>query len=140
MKINIYKPNLGIRLKKLTSIQVEINGKIATHFERTEDNLPWPTSKVFSCETDNTYEKEFEELKLNHRFTFFASHESDDDLLANLTGYAHLNFFKKTKMDWLFKRHWLQKGDNVKWLIGVPLSIITALLTTWLANHFNIFG
>lgn len=139
MKIQLYKVYPGITEKQLKPIKIEINGKLATLFERGSDDIPWPTTKIFSCEKDNTFQKEFKKLPLNYKFTFYPRHEDDDDLLASLEGYAHLNYINRKKIDWLFNRHWLQKSENIKWLISIPLSIITALATTWLANYFHIF-
>lgn len=141
MKIKIYRPYLGIDPEELVPIEVEINGKVVTYcIIRTEEGYPFPEQGFFACEPDNNFEKQFQNLKLNHRFTFHQSFPDDDSSLVGELGYAHLNFIKKTRINWIFKRHWLQKEDNIKWLIAIPIAIMTTLITIYLEKHFHLLS
>ncbi len=71
MKIKIYQPYIGINTKPIKPIEVELSGKIATHFEITEEDYLYPTKQIFSYKLDNTYKKELKKLKLNHKFIFY---------------------------------------------------------------------
>jgi|GEM_PF-2687301 len=41
----------------------------------------------------------------------------------------NLSFIEKQKIKWIQKKFWIQKNDNIKWLIG--LLIAGALATIW---------
>jgi len=58
----------------------------------------------------------------------------DYSSISGVEGYAHLGVFQSMKLNWLFGRTWLQNENNIKWLISIPLSILTAYITTILTR------
>ncbi|MDD4412204.1 MAG: hypothetical protein PHR00_00970 [Patescibacteria group bacterium] len=129
---NIYP---GIAREELKIINITLNGKMGLYFEKFSANelleSP-PETRRFECEYNNDYKKEFNNL--NYRFKFFHNHCDDDSFLGGKEGYAHLNSWEKIKIEWLFKRSWFQQKENIKWLISIPISILTAWITSYLCN------
>lgn len=129
MKIKLYKPYPGISEEKMTPIEINISGKLGEHiqllFDKEYSEIPNGIDvavNVFHCEKDNTYKKVFKKINLNYRFKFYHTHEYDDSSLAGIEGYTYLNFYKKMKIEWLFKRSWFQQNKNIKWFLGIIIT------------------
>ena len=73
-------------------------------------------------------------MKLNHKITIYHSHEDDLASIAGMEGYVHLNMFQQIYLGWIFQRNWVQQTENIKWLISIPISIITAYITSKLTS------
>lgn len=136
MKTKLYKNCYpGAAENELNFIPIEIKGGLATFVESyTEENYPIPEMGKFSYEEDNTYKKEFKKIKLNHKITIYSNNDYDAKTLA---GYIHLGLINKIKLDWFFKRTWIQDGENLKWLASIPVSIITSIVTTLIIEKYK---
>ncbi len=138
IKIQLYRCFPPDNCKKFKKIIIK--GKIAEYFSAPvrADLSDYEQGKnLFDYYFDNTYKAEFSKLKLNYRFIFF--HNDDGDEMSDLSGkepYAHLNFLQKTYLNWIFKKSWILKSENIKWLIGISLSVIIALLIAFLKSLF----
>ena len=136
MKIKLYKLNIYTSEKKLDPLDFEIEGKLISYFEPPND----PSSdffhdgifeeRFFNYEYDNSYKYKFKNLKLNHRFRIHPFHENDDATISGFVGYGHLSLIMRLKLDWIFRKTWFQKPENIKWLISIPIAILTAWLTS----------
>ena len=138
MKIKLYK-NVWEEAseEELKPIELTIEGKLATYCEAPDPK--WDSSgeiatRTFIYERDTTYTKRFKKIKPNHRFEIYSSHDYDDSFIAGLRGYAHLSFFQRCVLDWSFERTWLQKSENIKWLISIPISILIGYITARLTK------
>jgi len=139
MKIKIFHAYPNKIIDELKSFDMEIEGKLATYFEKLkpgeQPDYP-PITRVFNCNYDNTYSRAF---NLNYLFELQGLLDEDtmEDPDADMFpwwGYAHLNLIQRLILSWTFKRNWLQKPENIKWLISIPISILTALITTLIIN------
>lgn len=139
MKIELFTLFIGKYEEDLIPIRISINGKLATYCEAyfsEEDS--WDVIyeiKEFSYEFDNTFYKEYK-FKPNIKFVIFPVCEDDDDHITNTTAFAHLSYIKRLRLDWTFRKCWIQNSENLKWLISIPMSIITALITTYLTLKY----
>ena len=140
MKIKLYKVHEDSYIKDLKFIEFEINGRMI-HFIQLPDysDSEYPEDgyyekRLFNYKYDNSFKKEFGKLKLNHKITIFHSHENDSASIAGTEGYVHLTMFQRINLGWSFQRNWLQNPENVKWLISIPISILTAYITVKLTN------
>lgn len=91
-------------------------------------NEGFAEERFYNYEYDNSYRTKFMKLKLNHRFMINEIDEFDNATISNLVGYVHLNYFKKIKLDWIFKKMWVQKTENTKWLIGFVVTSLIGIL------------
>lgn len=134
MKIKLYEININTREKNLHPINLEIDGKLISYPEYPDySNSDYPSDgffeeRFFNYEYDNSFKTKFKKLKLNYRFMINAMHEEDDATIANVVGYGHLNYFKKIRLDWIFKKTWIQNNENIKWLLGLIASFVTGYL------------
>lgn len=138
MKIKLYRLYPGVEENDLTPIHIEIKGKIGDNVELSYDDEKYMPSGVivstnkFYCEKNNTYKGVFKDINFNYKFKFYQSHEDDNGKLAGIEGYAHLNFYKAFKMEWIFRRCWAQQNKNILWILGFVLSIVALLM-----NYFK---
>lgn len=135
MNVKIYRVYPDIYEEDLKPINLCLTGKIAEFFEVPKQGIypeSPPKNYYYSCEKDKTFEKLFKKLKLNYKFKFFMAHEYDDLLISE--GYAHLNIYQSTRIEWLFHRSWLQQSENIKWLLGGGT---IAILVKYLITHLH---
>jgi len=115
-------------------------GKLITYFEPPNDSDSeyshdgFLEERFFNYKYDNSYKFKFKNLKLNHRFTIHPFHEDDDAINSGFVGYGHLSFINRLRLDWMFRKTWFQKPENIKWLISIPIAISTAWLTSILTK------
>lgn len=135
MKIKLYKVHIDSNYEDLKHIDFEIRGKMI-HFIQKPDYSDseyiengYHEKRLFNYEKNNNFIKEFGKLNLNHKITIYHSHEDDCANIAGTVGYVHLNMIQRINLGWTFKRNWIQKSENLKWLISIPVSIITAYIT-----------
>ncbi|RLD77480.1 MAG: hypothetical protein DRJ10_11865 [Bacteroidetes bacterium] len=102
--------------------------------EPCEDYSGCNEKRLFDYKYDNSFIKEFGELKLNHKITTYQIHDNDYASIAGTEGYVHFNLYQKIVLGWTFQRNCLQNPENIKWLIGIPISIITAYITAKLTS------
>lgn len=138
IKIQLYECYPPDNIKKIGIVDLE--GQNAIGFE-PPDSLDgsggWCAKNSFDYKYDNYYKYEFPKLRLNYRLTFY--HQENGDEMSELTGmraYAHLNIPQRIYLSWIFRRSWIQKSENIKWLISIPISIFTALITTLIINNY----
>lgn len=146
MKIKIYDVNEHTTPEMLKSIECEITGRMIDATELIFDKRHDPTGTVpcgaerggprlFEYKYDNSYKNSFPKLKLNFLFHVFQSTDPDDDsFLTNHWGYIHLNFFQQIQLGWTFRKCWIQKSENLKWLACILISIFVSGLITLLTK------
>lgn len=135
MEIKLYKLNLNSREKKLSPYTLTIEGRQITYFNiHKEHTKSIVETKFYTFERDNKYKHRFKNLKLNYRFMINGNDEWEDDSIAFLQGYVRLNFYQIVKLNWIHNKSWIQKPENIKWLISIPISIFTAYVTSKLTS------
>ena len=114
MNIKLYKININTREGNLNPIELDIDGKIISYIQAPCYSDPdYPSNgffeeRLYEYEYDNSYKSKFKKLKLNYRFMIRDNgDEFDDATIANLEGYAHLNYIQRIKLAWIFKRAWI---------------------------------
>lgn len=113
------------------SFEFSIKGKTITYISYPDYSNPefpfdgYAEKRLFSYDFDNTYRRTFLKLKLNHCFYIDRMHDDDDSEIADLKGYVHLNWYKRVRLGWYFRKTWIQKSDNLKWLIGLIVSLLS---------------
>lgn len=140
MKIKLYKVYENTDYEDLKHIDFEIIGRMI-HFIQQPDfsnseNIENGTyeKRFFNYEFDNSFKKEFSKLNLNHKIIIYHSHEDDASDISGTVGYVHLSIIQRIKLGWTFQRNWLQKPENIRWLISIPISILTAYITAKLVS------
>jgi hypothetical protein len=102
------------------------------------------SKRMFTYHFDNTFTHIFPGICLNTRIKVSHSkihglvedHFEYEDVssIGGLDGYCHLNTLQRFLLAWSFKNTWLQNPENIKWLISIPLSILTSYITTVLSK------
>ncbi len=145
MKIKFYtNVHEDAEEKNLEFFDIEIVGKIIRYsrypktITEVEEYGYEDSMRFFNYEYDTKYKNIFPNIKLNC-FIKIQSSEAENELLLQSSiggknGYCHLNFFQKFKLSWCFKNTWIQKSENIKWLVSIPISILTAYITTILLS------
>ena len=140
MKIKLYKVHEDSDIEDLKYIDFEINGRMIHFIQKPDYSDPeyiengYYEKRLFNYEYDNSFKKEFGKLKLNHKITIYHSREDDCSSIAGILGFVHLNMFQRINLGWSFQRNWLQNPENIKWLISIPISILTAYITAKLTS------
>ncbi|MBP2831983.1 hypothetical protein J8281_07250 [Aquimarina sp. U1-2] len=136
MNIKLYKININTREEDLNPIELDIDGRLISYLQvPCYSNPDYPRDVFFEerhyeYEYDNSYKSKFKKLKLNYRFMIGDDGDNfDDATIANLVGYAHLNYIQRIKLAWIFKRAWIQKNENIKWLAGLLISFALGYIT-----------
>ena len=135
MKIKLYKININTRERKLNPIELDIDGRLISYFQEPDySNTDYPCDgffeeRFYEYKYDNSYKIKFKKLKLNYRFMISEEYNFDDATIANLVGYAHLNYIQRIKLALIFKRAWIQKNENIKWLAGFLISFALGYIT-----------
>ena len=137
MKVKLYRPHEEVWIEDLRPLDLEIKGKLvhysSTPDPKTLDDFEY-SKRFYIYESDNRWKKEFPKLKLNTRLTispFYTDNSyCDDSTIGGKTGYVHLNLLHRFRLNWIFKRTFLQKSSNLKWLVGTSIALLGAL--AWL--------
>ena len=138
MKIKLYQPGLFINEQDMRVFNLEINHKIIQYGDLIYDQeeIPYPIfeERHYKFEKDTRYYGKYPKLKLNHKFVIYRAYDDDiygrdDGIIAGLEGYTRLNWIKRFRLNWIFGKTWFQQSENIKWLISIPISIITAWIT-----------
>lgn len=137
MKVTLYRPHEEAGIEELRPLDLEIKGKLV-HYSiapdpQTLDDFEY-SKRFYTYEFDNRWEKEFPKLKLNTHLIIspFYTDDSyyDDSTIGGKTGYVHLNLLQRFRLNWIFKRTFLQKSSNLKWLVGTLIALLGTL--AWL--------
>ena len=141
IKTKLYRMYETVSLNNIDTYAVEIRGKMI-HYETPDiydedNNIPIGPGenedRFYIYEKNKAYFMYIPELKLNYKIYIapLSYAPGDDDLLiANETYYCHLNKWEALKLNWFHKKTWIQKTENIKWLISIPISIFVAYITT----------
>lgn len=128
--------------KKLIYYDLEINGKIIMYTDVLEDVEGCPRcvfeQRQFTYSYDDSFITIFSNLKLNTKIKIepyliegytdnYGCGYQDDADIARLEGYCHLNFLQRLILNYRFKKLWIQKEENLKWTVGLAVSIATAV-------------
>ncbi len=143
MKIKLYQGvNEDTNKEDLVYREFEIIGRMIHYLQLPEYNINpeydvsgFYERRFFKYEYDNSYKWEFGSLKLNYKLTIYNLYEGEGEYITGDIGYVHLNIINRIQLGWIFQQNWLQKPENIKWLISIPISILTAYITTKIAKQ-----
>lgn len=76
---------------------------------------------------DKTYEKYTTE-KVNTKIKLFHSNGKGENIL-----YARINHLNYLKLCWRFQKLWIQKKDNLMWLINLFVAIVSIAFSSYVA-------
>ena len=96
-------------------------------FENKDDKTPFSNyeeKEEFKFFLDNTYSNLYKNIKPNCRFDIGKSNIESDGVIGGYSLYAKLGRLDIYRLQWIFKKTWLQKSENVKWIISMFLSAI----------------
>ncbi len=126
--------------EKLSFIELTIRGKLVHNFvlpasrDEEMDGVYQDCLRQFSYQNDDTYKSIFPRLKLNTKVKIFHSsiHDLEDSngfvyqdgsIIGGKEGYCYLNFIQRLFLDFSFKKLWIQKEKNLKWIISSLIAI-----------------
>lgn len=107
MKVNTYEPisNMGVLEKNDEVIEIK-NGR---WIDKNNTSHPMKFTKIYSFQNNFVY-----------WLTFFGKKSKNAGI------HISLNFFENQKFLWLQNSHWLQKEENIRYIVNV-LFLISGL-------------
>ena len=148
MKIRLYTNTYeDAQEEDLRYLDIEVDNKHVKYCltpqtkEEISEGLYEFSNRFFSYKKDTRYKNIFPDLKLNYYISIDKSsleyktdYYSDESTIGGKEGYCYLNQYQAFELNWAFGKTWFQQSENIKWLISIPLSILTAWITTLLTK------